>query len=61
MLFIPAELDVAAHARTGRDRDRCGFDVADNHSGAQHVNLLGDDMADFIAAVPMAMFEEGGA
>lgn len=28
-------------------------------AASEHVNLLGDDMADFIAAVPIAMFEEG--
>lgn len=27
-------------------------------AASEHVNLLGDDMADFIAALPMAMFED---
>jgi DNA-binding GntR family transcriptional regulator len=51
---------IAEHERILEAIERADAEGA-FRAASEHVNLLGDDMADFIAAVPMAMFEEGGA
>jgi DNA-binding GntR family transcriptional regulator len=48
---------ITEHERILDAIDRADADAAFK-AASEHVNLLGDDMADFIAAVPMAMFEE---
>jgi len=50
---------IAEHERILEAVERADAEGA-FRSASEHVNMLGDDMADFIAAVPMAMFEEGG-
>src|SRR5204863_2664018 len=40
-LLVPAELDLAAHARTGGDGERGGLDVAGEHAGFEQVDALG--------------------
>jgi DNA-binding GntR family transcriptional regulator len=49
---------ITEHERILDAIDRADAEAAFK-AASEHVNLLGDDMADFIAAVPMAMFEEG--
>jgi DNA-binding GntR family transcriptional regulator len=48
---------IAEHERILDAIDRADAEAAFK-AASEHVSLLGDDMADFIAAVPMAMFEE---
>jgi DNA-binding GntR family transcriptional regulator len=51
---------IAEHERILKATERADAEGA-FRAASEHVNTLGDDMADFIAAVSMAMFEEGGA
>jgi DNA-binding GntR family transcriptional regulator len=48
---------IVEHERILDALDRADAEAAFK-AASEHVNLLGDDMADFIAAVPLAMFEE---
>jgi DNA-binding GntR family transcriptional regulator len=53
-------MTIAEHERILETIERADAEGALRAAASEHVNLLGDGMADFIAAVPMAMFEEGG-
>jgi DNA-binding GntR family transcriptional regulator len=48
---------IAEHERILDAIDRADAEAAFK-AASEHISLLGDDMADFIAAVPMAMFEK---
>jgi DNA-binding GntR family transcriptional regulator len=51
---------IAEHERILEAIERADADGA-FRAASEHVNLLGDDLADFIAAIPIDMFEERGA
>src|ERR1700756_5151531 len=48
---LVAELDLAAHARAGRDREGAGFDIAVDHARLEQLDPLGIlDVADELAS-----------